>query len=174
MGQLSNLLPRIMGFIVIIITLALGSTIYTANATIIAWASDPVGGTLASFIGMAAIADFGAVLIILGLLITGGLFALAGVRNRLAGASMKDVFTVVGSVVVVVILLNVFPTILDNVYSLISAATTASDTIGETIFGIIPIIVYIAIIALAIAPTAYTYRKARKGVSGKKAAMAYV
>lgn len=159
--MLQNLMPKIMGFIVIIITLALGPTVYTANADIIAW------GDLTPFLGLEVVAGFGAFIIILGLLISGGLFTIAGLKGQLAGAGMRDILMVVGSVVVIIVMLTMFTSVLDYVDELITAATGAGDDLGEIGFGIIPVVIYIGIVAGAGWAQASTYRRLKKG--GKKA-----
>src|SRR4030042_3125010 len=133
--MLNNLMPKIMGFIVIIITLALAPTIYTANADIIAW------GVLDPFLGLEVIAGFGAFIIILGLLVSGGLFTVAGLRGKMGNVGMRDILMVVGSVVVVIVMLTMFVTILDYVDDLITSAVAAGDTLGEVGFGILPIVI---------------------------------
>ncbi len=174
--QMQGLIGKIMGFLVIIITLALSPAIYTANAAILAWTTaivgPPAGVALSAFIGLEAIAGFGGFIIILGLLVGGGLFTLAGVKGQLAGAGWKDILMVIGSVIVVIVTLTMFTTILDFVDQLLVAATAAGDTIGETLFGILPIIIYIGIIAAAGWTQVATYRRLKGGKSSKKSAVA--
>lgn len=162
--MLQNLMPKIMGFIVIIITLALGPSIYTANTNIIAW------GDLSPFLGLSVVVGFGAFIIILGLLVSGGLFTIAGLKGKIAGAGMKDILMVVGSVVVVIVMLTMFTSILDYVQTLITAAIAAGDTLGEIGFGIIPIVIYVGIIAAAGWTQVSTYKKLTNG--GKRRALA--
>lgn len=156
--MIQNLLGKIIGFLVIIITLALSPTIYAANSDIVGYE-----GGLDTFIGMAAIAGFGGFIIILGLLVSGGLFAIAGVRGKIGGAGWSDIMKVVGAVIVVIVMLTMFITILDYVADLITAATGEGDTIGETMFGIIPILIYVGILAAAGWAHVTTYRKLRTG-----------
>lgn len=167
--MLQNLMPKIMGFIVIILTLALGPSIYTANATILAW------GVLDPFIGLEVVAGFGAFIIILGLLISGGIFTLAGLKGKLAAAGMKDILMVVGAVIVVIVMLTMFTNILDYVDDLITAAIAEGDTLGEIGFGIIPIVIYVGVIAAAGWTQASTYHRLRKGSksASKSGAQAY-
>lgn len=168
--MVTNLLGKIMGFLVIIITLALAPTIYTANAAILAWTGT---GLIGQFIGLEAIAGFGGFIIILGLLVAGGLFTLAGVRGKLAGASWREILTVVGSVIVIIVTLTMFLTIMDSADTLIAAATAASDTIGTTLFGIIPIVVYVGILAAAGWAQVHTYRRIRRGKSKRARTTAF-
>ena len=177
--NLQNLLPRIMGFLVIIITLALSPTIYSQNAAILAW-TDGVNTPavlLADFIGLEAIAGFGAFIIIFGLLVGGGMFAISGVRSRLAGATVKDMLLVVGSVIMIVVMLAMFVTVLQYVANLVAAAIADGDSIGEVGFALIPIILYVGIVAAAGWAQASTYRKLRKDSGAgemKSARAAYV
>jgi hypothetical protein len=55
------------------------------------------------------------------------------------------------------------PTLLDYVDDLITAATGAGDTLGEVGFGIIPIVIYIGIIAAAGWTHVATYRRVTRG-----------
>jgi len=158
-------MPKIMGFIVIIITLALGPAIYAANTAIVAWTSTGGGGDITEFLGMGVVAGFGAFIIILGLLISGGMFTIAGLKNQLKGAGMKDILMVVGSVVIVIVMLTMFPTILDYVDQLIQAAITAGDTLGQVGFSIIPIVIYVGILAGAGWTQVSEYKKMKKGTS---------
>jgi hypothetical protein len=150
--NLAGLFSKILGFLVIIITLALSPTINTANGTI-------ASGNLTNLIGMDVVADFGAPLIILGLLVSGGVFAVAGVKGTLGGASMGDLFKVIGSVVVIVVLLSMFPEIMTYVNDLIQDSTG----FAITIYGIIPIVIYLGIIVGAGWVQVQTYRSAKKG-----------
>jgi len=143
MGSLKEILPKILGWIVIIITLALAPQINTANDTIIA-------ANNTNLIGLAAIDDFGAPIMILGLLFSGGLLSVAGVKGRMQGASVKEMMSVVGAVVITVLALNLFDQAITYVNELIGP--TASG-FADVIYGVIPIILYVGIIAGA---TVYT------------------
>ena len=148
----SQLLPKIIGFIVIVITVALSPAVYTANLTVVNYSS------LATFLGMTAIAPYGGFLLILGILIAQGLFAIAGARGT-GNGGWKDLFTMVGTVVCVIIILNLYSAaILPGFLGLVNAASVASDTIGQTVFAVFPIVIYLGIIIGAI------------GFSGVKAA----
>ena len=152
-----------MGFLVIIITLALGPTINTANAAIAAH------DNVSIMIGMSAMTSFGAPLIILGLLTAGGLFALAGVRGQMAGASIADLLGVVGSVVVVIVGLTFLDSIMDYTWILVAA----SSGFAVTIYEMIPLLVYIAIIAAAGWTTYKGISSVRRGKKSKKSAVGY-
>ncbi len=80
---------------------------------------------------------------------------------------MKDMLAVIGSVILALSLAFLFSFLPSGyVAGLVAAATTASDTIGELGFGLIPIIVYVGILAASGWTQVATYRKLRKG--GKK------
>lgn len=167
--MLQNLMPKIMGFIVIIITLALGPAIYTANLAVVNWvATAPSTGDVTEFLGLGVVAGFGAFIIILGLLVSGGIFAVAGVKNQLRGAGMKDVLAVVGTVVIIIVMLTMFPTILTYTDNLIQAAITAGDNLGQVGFSIIPIVIYIGVIAGAGWTQAHEFNKMRKGAGTRR------
>ena len=155
---MKDIMPKILGFLVIIITLALAPTINTANATIVA-------GNLTNLIGMTAISAFGAPLIILGLLVSGGIFAVAGTKGILGGASVSDLLSVVGSVVVLIVVLTMF----DSVMTYTGTLYDASSGFARVIYSIIPIIIYIGIIAMAGWTQVRAYRRARGGRKSKAA-----
>lgn len=158
-----NLLSRILGFVVIIITLSLGATIYTANATI-------VSANLTNLIGMSAIAGFGAFIIIFGLLISGGMLVVAGKSGGSSALDKGDMMKVVGGVVVVVLMLELFSQVITYTNTLITAAITASDALGQVGFGIIPIVIYVGILAIAGWTQVSAVRKMRKARRVKRKA----
>jgi len=145
------LFGRIMGFVMIIITLALAPTIKTANDAIEA-------ANLTDLTGMTAVSAFGAPLIIIGLLFGGGLFAVAGVKGKMKGASMADMFSVIGSVVLIIVSLSLFTTVITYVNALI--APTPSG-FGGVVYGIIPLMIYIGVIAAAGYTQIRAYKKAK-------------
>ena len=151
--NMKSLFGRIMGFVVIIITLALAPTIQTSNDAIIA-------ANLTDLTGMTAVAAFGAPLIILGLLVSGGLFAVAGVRGRLQGASVGDMLSVIGSVVLVIVSLSLFTNVITYTNTLIGASAVG---FGDVVYGIIPLMIYIGVIAAAGYAQVRAYRKSTRG-----------
>lgn len=173
----SSLLPRIGGFMEVIMTLALSPAIYTANAAILAW-TDTVNTPpvlLADFIGLDVIAGFGAFIIIIGLLVSGGFFAISGLKNRIQSFGMKDMLMLIGSVVIVIVMLTMFETVLQYFANLVSAAITAGDNLGEIGFAILPIVLYIGIVAATGWANVSTYRRVTgKSKKAKKVALAYV
>lgn len=166
--NLQSLFAKIMGFVVIIVTLALAPSIATANTAITGWTGTAPTANITQFMGMSVVGSFGAPLIILGLLIGGGLFAVAGVRGKMGAVGMKDMMAVVGSVIVVIVCLSLFTSILDYTHTLIGSGTG----FAETIYAIIPLLIYIGIIAAAGWVTVSTYRKTRKGGKKSRAAVA--
>ena len=161
--NISGLFSKIMGFLIIIITLALAPTINTANTAITGH------DNVSIMIGMVAIGAFGAPLIIIGLLSAGGLFALSGVKGRLGGASMKDMIGVVGSVVVVIVGLTFMVSIMDYVVTLVEASTGFAVTIYE----MIPLLIYLTIIASAGWYQYASYKRMRGGRGRRRAAAGY-
>jgi hypothetical protein len=152
--MLQGLFAKIMGFVVIIITLALAPSINTANATIEAQ-------NLTNLIGMTVVSDFGAPLIILGLLVSGGAFALAGMQGKLTGATMSDLFKVIGSVILVIVALTFMDTIIDYTNTLIGSPPETGFAL--VIYGIIPLIIYVGVIATAGWASVSTYRRLKGG-----------
>lgn len=159
--NLGSLFGKIMGFLVIIITLALAPSIVSAN-TLVA-----THDNVTAMLGMGVVSGFGAPLIILGLLTIGGIFALAGVKGQLANAGMKDLFTVIGAVIVVIVLLTLMPNVMDYTAELIEASTG----FAVTIYSIIPLLIYLGIVAGAGWAGVSTYRKTRKGGKRSRAAV---
>ena len=152
-------MPKILGFLVIIITLALAPTINTANAAITGHAN------VSAMIGMVAIGAFGAPLIVLGLLVSGGIFAVAGTKGVLGGASISDLMSVIGSVIVLIVVITMFESVMTYTGTLYDASTG----FAQTIYSIIPIVIYIGIIAMAGWTQARTYRRMRGGRKSKAA-----
>lgn len=161
--NMGNLFGKIMGFLVIIITLALAPSIQTANATVLA----NTGVANSSLTGMLVIGGFGAPLIILGLLASGGIFALAGAKGQLGGATGRDLMAVVGSVIVAIVALTFMDSICTYTTTLVVAAV---GTFGATLYAIIPLLVYLGIIAGVGWTQVSSYRRLKKG--GKKTAVA--
>lgn len=154
--MLTGLFGKIMGFIVIVVTLALAPSIVTANAAVAAHAN-VTSGVLT---GMSVVAAFGAPLIILGLLVSGGVFAVAGMKGQLGGATAKDLLTVVGSVITAIVALTFMSTICTYVATLMGYYTLGTE-FARTIFAIIPLIIYIGIIVGSGWSVARTYKKAK-------------
>lgn len=150
-----GIFAKILGFLVIIITLALGPTIYTSNAAI-------VSANLTGLIGMSVVAGFGAFIIIFGLLIGGGVLAIATSGGGDSAIGKGEMLKVILSVVVIVIMLSMFTNVITYCNALIGAAITAGDTLGEVGFGIIPIVVYVGILSAAGWTQVAAIRKVRR------------
>ncbi len=166
--MLQNLIPKVFGWLVIIITLALAPQINTGVTNV---TTNVTAATNASLmIGMTAVDDFAAPIIILGLLFTGGLLGMAGVKGSLAGAGIKDMFEVIGAVVLTVISLAMFS---GSAIGYIDDLIDASTGFAQTIYGVIPIVLFIAIIGGATAYGVYKYRTLRKGKRRGAAAANY-
>jgi hypothetical protein len=151
--QLGGLMSKIFGFLVIIITLALAPSINTANAAISA-------ANITNCIGVSAIDDFAAPLIVLGLLAVGGIFAWKGTNNQ----GMKDILGVVSLVIVAIVGL----TFMTNIITYTNTLIDASTGFATTIYGMIPLLVYITVIA-SVGVAGYKGWKG-SGKKGKKAA----
>ncbi len=111
---------------------------------------------------MSVVTEFGAPLIVLGLLVVGGIFAWKGT----GGQNMGDLMKTIGLVIVAIVGLTFMSDIVDYTNDLIDASTG----FAVTLYGIIPLLIYLGIIA-AVGWTGYSaYRGGRK--SKKAAAMA--
>ena len=147
--MVGNLFGKIMGFLVIIITLALAPSINTAAVAVAA-------ANLTNLIGMAVISNFASPLIILGLLVAGGAFAVAGIQGTYT-ATTKDLMGVVGATIVAIVALTFMTSIVSYTNTLWTAS--AGSTIGQTIFSIIPLVVYLGIIGGTGWSLASSYKK---------------
>ena len=156
--MLQGLFGKIMGWIIIIVTLALAPQVNTANALITGHAS------VANMTGMTAVGAFGAPLIILGELVLGGAFAIAGAKGRMGGTTAADMLKVIGAVIIAIVGLTFMATIMTYVETLIDV----SSGFARTIYAIIPLILYVGLIIQAGWTGINTYRG--KGGKGKKAA----
>ncbi len=154
--MLSKLVPSIMGWLVVVITLALAPTIETYNTAVTTNVSAATNATY--MIGMTAIDDFAGFLIIMGLLVSGGFFAVTGARAKSMG--VRDMLEVIGAVVITVIALAMFS---GSVIGYIDALITAASGFAQTAYGVLTIILYIGIIAGA---TAFIGKKAYTGRKG--------
>lgn len=165
MNFMGRLIPSIMGWLTIVVTLALAPTIVTYNTAV---TTNITAATNAAYmIGMTAVDDFGAFIIIIGLLVTGGLFAVAGMRQK--NTTIGDMVGVIGAVILTVISLALFSgSVIGYFDSLITAASAGFE---KTAYGVLVVIVYLAIIA---GGSAYTAVKAfRKGKKSKSSSGGY-
>lgn len=163
-----NLVPKIMGWVQVVITLALAPTITTYNTAVTTNVTDATNK--AYMIGMTAIDDFGAFIIIMGLLVTGGLFGVSAMRGGNKGASVRDMLGIIGAVIVTIVALAIFS---GSVIGYIDDLITASSGFAKTAFGILTVIIYVGIIGSASVFSYMSYRKSKKG-SKKSSARVFV
>ncbi len=154
---MQNLVPKIMGWLVVIITLALAPTINSANTAVDVAHAAATNGTL--MIGLGTIVDYGAPLMIIGLLVAGGMFGVAGLRGQMQSASIRDMLEVIGAVIVVILALSMFTSVISYVNTLIVGSTG----FAQTLYGVIPIVLYVGIIAGATIVVGGKYKSLRKG-----------
>lgn len=157
---MGNLVPKILGWVVVIIALALAPTINTSNTAIdTAWAAATNNATM---IGMGTVVDFGAPIMIISILFSGALI----VMGKVGDGTTKSLLDVIGVIVILIIALSMFTNVIDYVDTLISASTG----FAQTVYGVIPIILYVGVIAGAggySAIKAYRVKKkAKKSYAG--------
>lgn len=139
-----KLVPSILGWLVVVITLALAPTIETYNGYV---TSNVSGATNSAYmLGMTAIDDFAGFLIIMGLLVSGGFFAVGGMKTK--STTIKDMLEVIGAVILTIVSLAMFS---GSVIGYVDALITAATGFAQTAYGILPIILYVGIIAGATA-----------------------
>jgi len=161
--MIKDLLPKIMGWLVVVITLAMAPTIVTYNTAVTTNVSAAVNSSY--MIGMTAIDDFGGFIIIMGLLVTGGLLGIAGARGSLGNAGVGDILKTIGIVIITVISLAMFS---GSVIGYIDELITAGTGFEKTAYGILCVIIYIAIISGASAYMGVKAYKAGKEGNGSK------
>ncbi len=151
--MLQRLIPSIIGWLVVVITLALAPTIETYNGYVTGNVS---GATNAAYmIGMTAIDDFGGFIMIMSLLVSGGLFAVGGMKNK--NTSVSDMLQVIGAIIITIVALAMFS---GSVIGYLDSLITAGTGFAKTAYGIFTILIYISIIAGA---GTFTAVKAIKG-----------
>jgi len=148
--MLNKLVPSIMGWLVVVITLALAPTIEQYNTHVTTNVSGATNS--ANMLGMTAIDDFAGFLMLMGLLVACGLFAVTGMKTK--GTTVKDMLEVIGSVVITIIALAMFS---GSIIGYIDALITAASGFAQTAYGILAIIIYLSIISGA---TAFIGKKA--------------
>lgn len=153
---MGNLVPKILGWLVVIIALALAPTINTTNGYISTNVTAAVNA--ADMIGMSTVVAFGAPIMIISILFSGALI----VMGKVGDGTTRSLMGVISTVVVVIIALSLFVSVIGYVDTLI----TASTGFAKTIYGVIPIILYVGIIAGAGVGTAI--QAFRKGKKSKK------
>jgi len=155
-GTFGKIVPAVLGWLVVVITLALAPTIESYNGFV---TTNVTAATNASYmIGMTAVDDFGGFLMIMILLVSGGMFAVTGMK--LKNYTVGDMLSVIGAVIISVIALAMFS---GSVIGYIDELVTAGSGFAKTAYGILTIIIYLSIIAGAGAFTGVkTYRKYRR------------
>lgn len=161
-GALGKLVPAIMAWLAVVITLALAPTIETFNTHV---TTNVSGATNTAYmIGMTAITPFAGFLIIMGLLVSGGLFGVAAMRAK--STTVEDLLETVGAVVLTVIALAMFS---GSVIGYIDALITAGTGFAKTAYGMLTIIIYVGIIGSASGYTAVkAYKKAKGSGRGRR------
>lgn len=155
MNIMNKLVPSILLWVVIVITLALSPTIETYNGYV---TTNVAAATNAAYmIGMTAVDDFGGFLMIMSLLVAGGLFAIGGMKYK--NTTVADMLSVIGAVIIAVVSLAMFS---GSVIGYLDALITAGTGFAKTAYGILTIIIYLAIIAGAGAFTGYKAYKKRR------------
>jgi hypothetical protein len=151
--DIRKMLSIIMFFLVVVIVLALAPTINTANTT--AYAAWGAASANASMIGLGVVMPFGAPLMILSIMVGFGLLSF-GMKQ---GIGIKDIMAAIGITIAVIVALTFFTSIIGYVNTLLTGATG----IALVIYGIIPLAIYIGIIASAGTFGIVKYARARKG-----------
>jgi hypothetical protein len=170
MGNLKSLLPRIIGFLTILIVFALAPNIISANGLVTTMANG-TAQNITNFIALSAIHSFASFLIIMGLFVSGGLLAIAGNTGKNVG--MKGMLSSVISIVVILVLLTLMPTIITYGNTAIAAAIAAGDTITQLAIAIVVLIVYLGVIASSWTGAVAAGRSMRKG-SKKSSTQSYL
>jgi len=165
-GKLTQMLSKIFGVVGILISIMMVGNIYTSNAAIGTAITAAVNS--ASFLILPDILPFGVVLILLGLVFSQIMLVWKGTGNMGIAAIVGTVLQVVG----VILMLSFFPSIIDGLDGALTTIIAAADTINELVFGtIVPLIIYLAVIATSVAtPVAMKLADGKKG--GKKKAAA--
>jgi len=156
--MMGRLVPSIMGWLIVVITLALAPTIETYNG----YVSTNVSGAINSsyMLGMTAIDDFAGFLMIMGLLVSGGLFAVGGMKQK--STTVADMLGIIGAVIISIIALAMFS---GSIIGYLDSLITAGTGFAKTAYGIITIIIYLGVISGATAFIGVKTFKKRKGRS---------
>jgi hypothetical protein len=158
--DVARLLGIVYGALGLVISLSMGLNIQTANEAV-------QSANLTNLIGMEVLDDWGAALIILGLLTLSGTFLYGGVQGTYTSSGVKDLIWIVGAAIGAVIGLTLMTNIITAANNLIGAVTTDAE---DVVWGFIPLAAYAAIIGGAGWKAGRTIYKMRK--SGKKTASA--
>ena len=152
--SMARILTTIFGFLGLVITGTMGLSIQTANAAV-------ASANITNLIGMDVLTDWGAALIILGLLTLSGIFVYGGITGK-ATYGMKDLLLIIGASIVSIVGLSMELTVITSFNNLIGAVTTDPEDI---IWRVIPLFAYVAIIG---ASGFGVYRAAQGVKKGRK------
>ena len=158
--MLRDLVPAIIGWIVVIIILSMSPTIAGYNTAITTNVTAAVNAT--SMVAMSTITPFGGFLIIITLLLSTGVFAFAASKTKSAGTG--DLIAMVGTLIIVIFTLSIYGgTLVGSFDALITAGSAGME---KTVYGFFPILTYVAI--LAATPDVAAWRTAGMLRKGKK------
>ena len=155
-----RLIPAIITWLVVVIVLSLAPTIETYNGHV---TTNVAAATNAAYmLGMTAVDDFGGFIMIMGLLLSSGLFAVTSMKVR--DTSIGDMMEVIGAVILSVIALSMLSgTIVGKIDELVTAGTG----FAKTAYGILTIVIYLAFVAAGAGFTAYKSVGKLRGGKGK-------
>lgn len=155
-NTLGRLLPTILSWMGLVIVIALAPTIATYNGHV---STNVAAATNAAYmIGMTTVDDFGGFLMIMGLLVSTGLFAWSA--SKVKNYTVGDMIGVVGAVIITVIVLAIFS---GNIIGYFDELITAGGAgFEKTVYGLFPIITYIVIIGGASVSTGAKALRKRK------------
>jgi len=161
-GALGRLVPAILGWLAVIVTLALAPTIETYNGYITTNVSTATNSSY--MIGMPAISPWGGFIMIISLLLGTGIFAYSGMKSK--NVTVGDLIGIIGAVIISVFALSVVG---DSVLSNIDALITAGGASVKAIYGTLMIIIYAGVIGGAGAYAGVKgMRKGRKSKSSSR------
>jgi hypothetical protein len=169
--QINTLVGRIMAIITILVAVFMIAPIYTANSGIATAITSAVNTS--KFLVLPTLLPFGPIIILLGLLFTGGLMAFKPVDMNIGiGYMIGTVIPIVGTIMI----LSIFPSIIHSFDGALTAIVAANDTIGELFIGtVLPLLIYLLVaVAPSITPAVAEYksRKSKTKASPKTATAA--
>jgi hypothetical protein len=153
--MLGRLIPTVMAWLGVVVTLALAPQIETYNGYVTTNVSAAVNS--ASMIGMTAIDDFGGFIMVMLLLVGTGLFAFAATKMK--NLTIQDIISNIGAVIIAIIILAFFS---GSVIGYYDALITAGSGVAQTFYGVMTTLTYVIIIGGGGGWNVYkAYRKAR-------------
>ena len=149
--NMSGTLSKILWFLTIVFAAVLAGPIYIANnaiGTAINTATY-LGANLTSFYSiLATIRPYGPILMILGLFVVAGVMGYETFKGTYSYGGKGDLYRVFGVALGLLIILAFFPAIITAFNTVIGSASAAGDTLGTTIFPIIPVLIYVGIMVM--------------------------